>query len=848
MTEALTSDFDEFISDENMRLAWKRMTHSMRREVKDWLGLQAYAPQIDAQIQILQESLMSGYKPSDAYSFFKTKQDRSLRMFSFLTMDDRFVYQTLCNVLIENSYGELMGLANDRKIYANIPTDPKDRSPYVFKRVFANRFSSSEGQYDSFRGQVLRSRREFVVKYDNPWLVRTDVRSYFPSLDHGRLCNLLRCRMWLADERTRQTLMDCLKKWEVERGKGIPIGYECSDHIGNVFLIPLDEALADFTVHRYVDDIYIYVENFERAKEAIHLVDKILENLSLQRNTVKTEFLNLHDLYEKDLKQRLTESLSQLATEKPTESSEQQRQRDLLGLLKAEFGEDLEKLQLRGQIENIGLVAFVLYRLRRANEKIRHLAYHILDHHPNYSFHAMTYLYEVYSHDPELEGKLVGMFEAEYEAEDVKANALKFLSLIDSGSASIGYVKDLLEYSNTVEWHLTYLAMRDIFDRNRSHEHSELLIRMVKHPNPILSAFAATKVFSFTESEARIDLVRTMLRSKSDYARKIGLYLAYRYQVDIDPSPVPCSLEGLMSSQWLGEKESFHKSISELFHIDLLRDFPIEKYFGKTKQVNQTLRDIRVNLRQGIDEFMQASKNLVNTFFEHMGHAFDASHDNDDEVFPDDNDLKSLLRDLEQNTDGRGKWNNGNQDYLLGKVREIMRRYLKEVQVSENMIVRDEVFICYARKNNTWKERVRTHLKPYVNYFDITVWSDNNIRKGRDWDQEIKAALQRAKVAILLETPEFLASNYIHNDELPEIMRAEQDEGLVIMRFPISTSAVGVTPLARFEAVWDSSIKLQNLIDDKKRGRVDEILADACKEVTCKVSERFRLLYCKDDE
>ena len=389
--------------------------------------------------------------------------------------------------------------------------------------------------------------------------------------------------------------------------------------------------------------------------------------------------------------------------------------------------------------------------------------------------------------------------------------------------------------------------MRDVIHRNCTHRYSELLTKLAKHPNPLLSAYAARKVFSRAESEERTELVRSLLRSESDYARKIGLYFAYRYEISIDPSQVQQHLEDLMLSEWLEEKESFHKSIRELFNIDLLRDFPIEMYFGETKQVNQTLRDIRLNLEQGIDDFLQASKSLVDTFFEHRSRAFNINQENSGERFPDDNELTSLLNDLKQNNDTSRNWNNGNQDYLLGKVREIMRRYLKEVNSRENMIVRDEVFICYARANRFWKEKVQTHLRPFENYFDITVWSDDQIRKGGDWDQQIKAALQRAKVAILLETPEFLASNYIHNDELPEIMRAGEDDGLVIMRFPISSSAVDITPLVRFEAVWDSCIKLQNLIDNNKRGCVDMILADACKHVTCNVSDHFRLLHCKDD-
>ena len=847
MAECKIVTFEQFSSDENFRLAWKRLTHSMRWEVKDRLGLQAYAPQIDIHIQILQRLLNAGYSPDTGYPFFKSKQDRSLRRFSFLTMDDRFVYQAICNALIANSYSEIHALSEAQRLFSNIPTPPKAESPFTFRRTFTSKFGRHEGQYDRYRSRVLRSFREFKQNHKDGWLVRTDVRSYFPSIRHSCLLSMLVRREWLPEKRTRNILKRCLSKWQIETGKGIPIGYECSDHIGNIFLFPVDEALSDFKSHRYVDDIYIFVEDFERAKQAIHLVDMELSKLSLQRNTLKTEFLSLQDLSEEELRRKLTESLSQLAQEQPTEETENERQQKLLDLLRAEFGNGFERLNLRQGIRNISRVAFVLYRLRDPEEHARQLAYFIVDHHPDYALHAMAYLFRAYRDDPMLQPKLTKMFGAEYEANDVKGHALKYLALLDEGGESASLLQHLLDGRKCDDWHLRYMAMRDIVDRFNARWHSISLGNGFQEPNPIVRAFAANVLFERADSRERANLVNIVIESDSNYAKKIGLYLAYRYRVKVDPELVPSALHNLVDEERIKEKADFHVAIKELFHIPLATDFPIKNYFGDVSDANQLLSDIQLFRAQGIKSFLDTLNCLLGTFFGNWSRLYDSQAYELRGGYPDDDDLTKLRMSIEANFDGSYNWSDGKQDYLLGEARKVVPRYLRKVHAKENMIMREEVFICYARSDSYWKCRVRTHLKPFQNYFGISVWSDDQITKGGDWDQEIKEALQRAKVAILLETPDFLASNYIHNEELPEIMRADAEEGLRIMRFPIRSSSVEITPLATLNAVWDTSVLLQALEDEHRTDKVDQILAQACKEVACIVSERFWQLHCNDD-
>ena len=135
--------------------------------------------------------------------------------------------------------------------------------------------------------------------------------SYFPSIDHTTLVDLIANREWMSDADACKLLFECLAAWTLDPGKGIPIGYECSDYIGNLYLIDLDMELRDYRIHRYVDDIYIFVDSFEDAKDVIHRIDnRSLDALGLQRNTSKTEIYCLRDLPSEKLKKLLSENLS----------------------------------------------------------------------------------------------------------------------------------------------------------------------------------------------------------------------------------------------------------------------------------------------------------------------------------------------------------------------------------------------------------------------------------------------------------------------------------------------------------------------------------------------------------
>jgi predicted acylesterase/phospholipase RssA len=154
--------------------------------------------------------------------------------------------------------------------------------------------------------------------------------------------------------------------------------------------------------------------------------------------------------------------------------------------------------------------------------------------------------------------------------------------------------------------------------------------------------------------------------------------------------------------------------------------------------------------------------------------------------------------------------------------RQIMTNYHQRLSKE----VRNQVFISYAHADRDWLDRVQLHLKPYRN-ISVLVWDDTRIRPGQHWQDEIEQALTACKVAVLLVTPEFVASDFITKSELPRILAAERRGALKLHWLAIVPCAWDTLSLSSIQAANNPNRPLASLPDVEQH----QILVEFARKV-----------------
>ncbi|HLG62594.1 MAG TPA: toll/interleukin-1 receptor domain-containing protein [Ktedonosporobacter sp.] len=114
---------------------------------------------------------------------------------------------------------------------------------------------------------------------------------------------------------------------------------------------------------------------------------------------------------------------------------------------------------------------------------------------------------------------------------------------------------------------------------------------------------------------------------------------------------------------------------------------------------------------------------------------------------------------------------------------------------------RTKIFISYSDTDKKYLQELKQQLAFYIRNNQIAVWDNTNIKPGSKWQEEIELALRSTRVALLLISADYLASDLIANYELPLLLAKARKGELILISTILKHSAFADTELAQFQPV-----------------------------------------------
>ncbi|MBM3727546.1 MAG: RNA-dependent DNA polymerase [Acidobacteria bacterium] len=229
--------------------------------------------------QLKRELLDGSYQPGE-YRTFEIR-DPKPRMISAAPFRDRVVHHALTRVL----------------------------EPVFERRFTANSFASRKGF-----GQHAALRRAKAACARYKYVLKCDIRKYFPSIDHQilkeQLARVVKCKPTLA---LAGRIIDASNPQEessvyfpgddlftpLERRRGLPIGNQTSQFFANVYLNALDHfvlrELRPALYLRYVDDFVLFGDCRDFLNAMLRRIEEFLDGLRLRPHPRKSRVYRCAD-------------------------------------------------------------------------------------------------------------------------------------------------------------------------------------------------------------------------------------------------------------------------------------------------------------------------------------------------------------------------------------------------------------------------------------------------------------------------------------------------------------------------------------------------------------------------
>jgi TIR domain len=132
---------------------------------------------------------------------------------------------------------------------------------------------------------------------------------------------------------------------------------------------------------------------------------------------------------------------------------------------------------------------------------------------------------------------------------------------------------------------------------------------------------------------------------------------------------------------------------------------------------------------------------------------------------------------------------------LIDQAREFTAAALVEAEPRRHL----RCFISYAREDRRAREYVVLALQPLVRNSHLALWFDTEMKAGEEWETGIMAELNRSDIFLPLLSPDFLASRFCMEVELPRALELER------------AGQIAIVPLVVQPCDWQSEQRLARL-------------------------------------
>lgn len=123
-----------------------------------------------------------------------------------------------------------------------------------------------------------------------------------------------------------------------------------------------------------------------------------------------------------------------------------------------------------------------------------------------------------------------------------------------------------------------------------------------------------------------------------------------------------------------------------------------------------------------------------------------------------------------------------------------------------------KLFISYSSRNAEFVRRFVTHLEVLKAQGLIVPWYDRMIGPGTRWDDTIRDEMAKSDTVIFLLSPDFLATEYIMNTEVPQAIRSFKDAKTQLFFIELQPCGWQLTDINEYQQTGNTTELAKNII------------------------------------